>query len=630
MQFKKDSKAPEPIPTEGIQRAVKLMEEGRLYRYNFNYEFQESTDLSVANSELASEVANLEWEFSRYTGHKYAIAVNSCGSALFLSMKAAGVKAGDKVFTNGFTFTAVPSSIVHAGATPVYLECNSSYQVDLEDLEQKIKANPDVKYFVLSHMRGHISALDKIKDMCDRAGILLIEDCAHSLGSKWYDKQEKKYKQVGQYGHISCFSSQSYKLLNSGEGGFLATNDDRMAAYSILAAGSYEKLYKKHLARPFDEALFEELKPNVPNFSLRMSNLTAAVLRPQITELEHTINEYNKRYEQIVKILAPAAQYIYIPAPPAEVERVCDSIQFNLLNLTSHQVDRFIEKTAERGVKIQIFGRLDNARYFKNWQYSFEDAPELKNTEEIISCACDLRLSLSFNEDDINLIGYIIKDVVYNLLKEENEKKGSEGSYQDYQKGLTDSFSGINSVIDKYEDWAAYYDEEHIKNGWTILLNYLAYLLKSYLEDNHKILDVGCGTGLLSQEMNAYNFCQLYGTDISKTSLELAQKLNIYKGLYKAELGKTLEFESNSFDAWVSTGVFTRQQVPLNSFEELIRILKPQGLMAVVLRVEDNDFYYNKLKDYYAKNILEEVFKEKISILRSCNHEIVMARKVCG
>ena len=129
-----------------------------------------------------------------------------------------------KVLTNGFTFTAVPSSIVHAGAVPIFLECNELYQVDLDDLKGKIQAHQDAKFFVLSHMRGHISDLQAIEEICHQAGVFLIEDCAHSLGSKWYDKNQKKDRLVGQYGQVACFSSQSYKLLNSGEGGFVATN----------------------------------------------------------------------------------------------------------------------------------------------------------------------------------------------------------------------------------------------------------------------------------------------------------------------------------------------------------------------------------------------------------------------
>ncbi len=441
-------------------------------------------------------------------------------------------------------------------------------------------------------MRGDISDLQAIEEICHQAGVFLIEDCAHSLGSKWYDKNQKKDRLVGQYGQVACFSSQSYKLLNSGEGGFVATNDDKIAAYCILAAGCYEKLYKKHISRPFDDGLFEQMKPSVPNFSLRMNNLTAAVIRPQIKTLETKIYEYNEKYEQLANILS-SAENIQLPSPPEEVYRVCDSIQFNLLNLTNKQVEKLIARTAERGVKIQIFGRLDNSRYFKNWKYSFDEVPDLPQTEKVISVACDLRISLSFDANDINLIGYIIKDVLYGLIKEETQA--------DYKQALTDNFEGVDSVVSKYDEWVSYYDEEHKKNGWRIILNYLGYVLTSYLKSNDKILDVGCGTGWLGQELNSYNFSNLYGADISKSSLEIAEKLNVYQSLDTVTLGSEIGIEDNSFDAWVSTGVFTRNQVPINAFEELIRILKIQGLLIVVLRAEDNDFYYKKLKSITLK-----------------------------
>lgn len=619
MRFQKDLKTPDSIPQVGIERAVKLMETGRLYRYNFNSEFEEDSDKRVCNDELAGEVAQLESEFSGYTGHKYAIAVNSCGSALFLSLKAAGIEFQDKVLTNAFTFTAVPSSIVHAGGVPVYVECNHQYLIDIEDLERKIQANPDVKFFIISHMRGHISDLDVIGEICDKAGIYLIEDCAHSLGAKWYDSKLDKYKLVGHHGQISCFSSQSYKLMNSGEGGFVTTDDEKVAAYCILAAGCYEKLYKKHISRPFNNDLFESLKPQVPNFSLRMNNLTAAVLRPQIPTLEGKICQYERNYNQLVNILSPV-ENISVPLPLEQVRRVADSIQFNLVNFTPSQAEKFLEQTAERGVKMQIFGRMDNARYFKNWEYSFEDLPSLKKTDDVISFACDLRLSLSFNRDDINLIGYIIKDVVYKIVSSENKI--------DYKEGFSYDFQGmVDKVLSKYDHWVSYYDEEHHNNGWKILLNRVGYTLTSYLKSDDKILDVGCGTGLLAKELSSYDLRNLYGMDFSKQSLVVAEKLKIYQDLSFGELGKKLDFADNSFDAWVCCGVFTRKQVPLNSFEELIRILKPSGLIMVGFLVEDNDYYYNKIKEYCAQNVLEEVWKTRLGVLKSCNHDLVILRK---
>lgn len=619
MKFTKDFKVAESIPESGIQKAVKLMKSGKLYRYNFEFEYAEDIDIKNLDQELASEVAKLEKEFSNYTGHKYVIAVNSCGSALFISLKAMGVEFQDKVLTNAFTFTAVPSSIVHAGGVPVYVECNDQYLIDTDDLKRKIEDNPNARFFILSHMRGHISDLDKIREICDQAKICLIEDCAHSLGAEWYQDKLNNYSSVGHHGKVACFSTQTYKLINSGEGGFVATDDERVAAYSILAAGSYEKLYKKHLSRPFDDNLFESLKPQIPNFSLRMHNLTATVIRPQISTLKEKIDKYKQKYDQLAQILAPVNN-IFVPPSLDKVKRVADSMQFNLVNLSSEQTEEFLRQTTERGVKMQIFGSLDNARYFKNWKYSFSDLPALEKTEKIVSFACDLRLPLSFNNEDINKIGYIIKDVIYKIVASKNKN--------DYQKGLTDKFEDLDEIVSKYDEWVSFYDEEHHRNGWKILLNYFAYTFTTHLENNAKILDVGCGTGLLAKELSSYGLKNLHGTDISKESLKLAEKFDIYQSLSIGELGKKLDFADNTFDAWVSSGVFTRQQVPLNAFEELTRILKPGGLIMVALRVEDDGYYYKEIQKYCRKNIFREVWQTRISALKSCSHDLIILRKL--
>ena len=119
----------------------------------------------------------------------------------------------------------------------------------------------------------------------------------------------------------------------------------------------------------------------------------------------------------------------------------------------------------------------------------------------------------------------------------------------------------------------------------------------------------------------------LQGLDISQNSLDILRHQGIYNALHLESLGNTLSFADNTFDALVSTGVFTRNQVPLESFQELIRILKPGGIFAVVLRVEDDDLYYNPIKNYCALKMWHEVFKERISVLKSCNHELVILQK---
>jgi len=410
MKFNKSFDTPNSIPEEAIRNAVTQMEHGMLYRYGHN-------------SDDFSEVSKLEAAFGQYTGHKYVVAVNSCGSAMFIALKAMGVQPGDGVFTNAFTFTAVPSSIVHANATPVYIECNDQYVIDLAHFEQQIKDNPDVNYFILSHMRGHIAELDKIQQLCDKHNIRLIEDCAHGLGKRWNAQDTDMSHFVGHHCEIACYSTQSHKMLNSGEGGFIATNDEQLAAYSIMAAGSYEGLYKKHLARPMDDSLFESLKFSVPNFSLRMNNLTAAILRPQVELIDERIAAYKEKYQHLISILSDIP-HIHIPEPVDSAENVGDSLQFNLPGLNETELSHFIAGAADEGVIIQVFGLNNNARDFRNWQYSFTQTPDCEKTAELINYACDLRLPMSFTLDDIELIGEIITDVMGGLdLHEELPRK---------------------------------------------------------------------------------------------------------------------------------------------------------------------------------------------------------------
>lgn len=207
----RDIKTPDPVPQSGIDEAVELMSTGRMYRYN-------------VKDAASSTVSKCEVEIAAYTGHKYCVALNSCGSAIMLMMKCAGLQPGDEVLSNAFTFGAVPSAIEHAGGKAVYVESDYNHVMDVTDLEKKLVAHPNCKFCLISHMRGKVADMDAIKDACDRHGVTLLEDCAHSLGVYW------KGTHTGHVGKVAAISSQSYKMINSGEGGFLLTDDAEIAA----------------------------------------------------------------------------------------------------------------------------------------------------------------------------------------------------------------------------------------------------------------------------------------------------------------------------------------------------------------------------------------------------------------
>ena len=197
--FGKDLSTPEPIPEEAIDRAVALMRSGRLHRYGE----QGSGD---------PEPSLLEQEYAAYVGSKYCVAVSSCGAAMFIALKALGVRPGDKVLTSTFTLAPVPGAIAHAGAESVLVDTSTDYLVDLEDLERKL-ANSGAKVLLLSHMRGHVPDLQVVSALCAQYGITLVEDCAHTMGAKWDGRH------TGTWGLIGCYSAQTYKHINAGEGG---------------------------------------------------------------------------------------------------------------------------------------------------------------------------------------------------------------------------------------------------------------------------------------------------------------------------------------------------------------------------------------------------------------------------
>ena len=308
---------------------------------------------------------------------------------------------GDEVLTNGFTFTAVPSAIVHAGAAPVYVECTDAYVVDLDDLARKIEAS-SAKHFMVSHMRGKIADMDAVKAICDDRGVTLLEDCAHSIGVLWNGYH------TGHHGEIACISSQSYKMLNSGEGGFLLTDDDDHIAAAMTYAGAYEALAAKHLCRPPPEAM-ARVRNRLPNYSLRMHEVTAAMIAPQIATIDARRATYNARHYALAARLR-ALRGVSVPEQLPQVTIVGDSIQFNVDGLSAAQTDGFLARCGERGLPVELFGGATNARNFVNWQYAPQPPCGLPQTAAVIAGAFDVRLPLLFDDDDFDAMFTILAE----------------------------------------------------------------------------------------------------------------------------------------------------------------------------------------------------------------------------
>ncbi|CAB1104753.1 unnamed protein product [Ectocarpus sp. CCAP 1310/34] len=332
---------------------------------------------------------------------KYAVGVNSCSSAILIGLMCVGVKAGDEVLTNAFTFTAVPSTILRLGAKPCLVECGDSWTMDLDDLEKKANGGR-AKVLLLSHMRGKVCDMDRVSEICERHRLTLVEDCAHAAGVTW------RGRQLGYHAKVSAFSTQSDKVINSGEGGFVTTSDDEMAAKAIYLSGAYEGRYSKHLVRPSD-ALCEAARFSEPNLSVRMSETTAAVLRPLLKSLPSRVLEYNRRYNIVVKTMeAEALGLIDVPKQHELVGAVGDHLNFRLKKFSDEGNLSFQAKCKELGVPVNWLRSGGNARWHVNWRGFGCPAQDLPVTDSALAMAYDLKLPPYFEDEDFVHLARII------------------------------------------------------------------------------------------------------------------------------------------------------------------------------------------------------------------------------
>jgi dTDP-4-amino-4,6-dideoxygalactose transaminase len=388
--FTKSFTQQEPISEAGIEQAVAVMRSGRLHRYN-----------SAAGEPTETEL--LEKEFADYLGSQYCLACASGGYALHIAMRALGVKPGDRILCNAFTLAPVPGAINNAGAVPVLVETTEDFTIDLDDLERKA-ATGESRFLLLSHMRGHLVDMDRLMAICDRHNIAVIEDCAHTMGATW------KGRKSGTFGQVACFSTQTYKHINSGEGGFLTTDIDAVMARAIIYSGSY-MLYGRHLAAPPKEA-FATISFETPNYSGRMDNLRAAILRPQILTLDEQCRRWNRLYDVTAEGLS-SIKGIRLPKRLPEEFYVGSSIQFSLTDQDPATIAHFIKRCDEQGVPLKWFGDTEPKGYtsrYDSWKYLGE-MPVLPETKRVLANMCDMRLPLTFNEEDCRIVVEVIREV---------------------------------------------------------------------------------------------------------------------------------------------------------------------------------------------------------------------------
>ena len=380
----------EPIPEAAVDAATEVLRHGRLHRYN------------LAESEVG-EASLLERDFAAFTGARYVLATTSGGYALATALRAHGVRPGDAVLSNAFTLAPVPGAIASVGARVVFVETTESLTIDFVHLDEMAEKS-GARVLMLSHMRGHQPDMDRVMHIARDRGIVVIEDCAHTMGGSWRGVVS------GRHGASACYSTQTYKHINSGEGGFLATDDSDVAARATLLSGSY-MLYERHGAGP-DTDVFEEMRNSTPNISGRMDNLRAAILRPQLAALPERVKRWAGLHDAMENGLRDLRYLSLIERHP-DLMRVGSSFQFRLPDHEANEIEDLVDRCARRGVELKWFGAARAHGFtstYRHWAYA--DAPELPQTDQVMAGLLDMRLPLTFSRGDCETIAGIIREEV--------------------------------------------------------------------------------------------------------------------------------------------------------------------------------------------------------------------------
>ena len=338
--------------------------------------------LTTAAHDGGKRVRDFESRLKDYLGVKYAIAVNSGTAALHAALLAAGVKQGDEVLLPSFTFVATANSVVAAGAKPIFVDINrEDYTIDVSDLRAKITKNS--KAIIPVHLYGHVSDMDEIMELAAEHSLDIIEDACQSLGSTY------KKKQTGTLGLMGCFSLYASKVLTSGEGGAVTTNDDNLA--------DNLKMIRNHgMVEGYDTRIF--------GLNLRLPELSAAIAKVQMKKLTKMLELRRRNAELLTKSLLPIADRTQLKLPQEDEEKKFNWYLYTVALERNNVRDKIKDKMIKDKIGATIYYNppVHKTPYYEKMMISSE--ANLTNTNWASEHVLSLPVHPLITEQDIERI----------------------------------------------------------------------------------------------------------------------------------------------------------------------------------------------------------------------------------
>lgn len=347
------------------------------------------------------KVRRFEQIMCEYSGAKFARALNSCTAGLHLCLLAAGVGPDDQVITSPITFCATANTIIHTGATPVFVDIEKdSMNIDPALIERAI--TPKTKAIIPVHMAGRPCNMNAIMGIASKHNLVVIEDAAHALGAEYAGQK------IGNIGHLTCFSFYVTKNVVTAEGGMVTSNDAKSAeqievmGLHGLSAGAWTR---------YSDKGFKHYQVIAPGYKYNMTDIQASLGIHQLGRIE----EYLKRREEIWHRYdeAFADLPITLPAPVEPNTRHARHLYTLLLDIERLNItrDEFLQSLYEENIGAGIhFVSLHLHEYYrKTFGYESDDFP---NAKYISDRTVSIPFSAKLSDEDVEDVIAAVRKVL--------------------------------------------------------------------------------------------------------------------------------------------------------------------------------------------------------------------------
>ena len=388
---------------EERKEVMDVLETGILFRYNHD-----------TQRNGVWKARTFEQEFSAYLGIKHTHFCASGTAADSLSLASCGIGFGDEVIVPPYTFIAPIEAILVAGAVPVFAEIDETLCLSPEGIEKAI--TPRTKAVMLIQVFGSMGKMDEILAVCKKYNLILIEDAAPALGGSY------KGKMLGNFGKMSAFSFDYYKIITAGEGGAVATNDDEL----------YEKAHKysDHGHDHIGNVRGAEQHP-ILGYNFRGSELGAAVVLAQLRKLPYMI-EKQKAHQKVLKQVLQEFPEIRLRHVPDEAGDSATFLSFFLPD--PDKAVKAFDEFQKEGLSASYWYR-NNFHFHRQWGHLKEmksiynlpimkmnNAPDYRNMEVPQSDAIMQKLMMTqimvtWSEEELNTLSVKMRSALKIALK---------------------------------------------------------------------------------------------------------------------------------------------------------------------------------------------------------------------